>query len=753
MKDMFVYNNYVSAGYDDALEAEGEDINAAYWGNVLVNPWPSGTSFCRMAIGLSPVAVGPLYIFRNTLIRFGDATLKYGNSSTGRQYFYHNTIYGSGPATYGNNNQLGNVVWRNNIMHSMGRHPALYLSGPMGVGSTEFFSSNDFDYDLFWQNDVHLAVRWNYYQGQTGALYDGATSTTDLHAGLDPWTDDTGQEVHGINAEPLFVDPASNDLRLQSASPAIDRGTVIIGINDQNSPWPYGGSAPDMGAYEYDSGPVTNRPPVLNPIGNRTVNEGEPLQFTISATDPDGGTLTYSASNLPSGASFNAGSRTFSWTPGTGQAGTYSNVRFEVTDGSLTDSENITITVTTPGANQPPVLNPIGNMTVDEGELLQFAISATDPDGDTLTYSASNLPSGASFDTQTQTFSWTPGTGQAGTYSNVHFEVTDGSLTDSEDITITVASSGSQPSLPLGVNAGGDVYTDSSGNSWQADQAYSTGSWGFYGPDNSFDRGADYAIGGTVDDRIYQTIRYGLSGYRFDLANGIYTVTLHFAETYSTDPGQRVFDVSIEGQLLLDDLDVFLEIGGSTALEKVFSGIVVQDGQLNIDFSASTYLPLINGIEILSTRPNNPPALNPIGNETVAEGSLLQFTISATDPDGDTMTYSASNLPSGASFNAGSRTFSWTPNSGQAGTYPNVHFEVTDGSLTDAEDISITVTVNQTYQDWDVNLDGNVDILDMISVGQHWDEVGAAGWIPEDVNNDGTVNILDMTIIGQHWTG
>ena len=120
MKDMFVYNNYVSAGYDDALEAEGEDINAAYWGNTLVNPWPPGGSFCRMAIGLAPVAVGPLYIFRNTLLNFGDATLKLGNSTGGRIYYYHNVIYGRGPATYGNNNLLANMVMRNNIGKAIG---------------------------------------------------------------------------------------------------------------------------------------------------------------------------------------------------------------------------------------------------------------------------------------------------------------------------------------------------------------------------------------------------------------------------------------------------------------------------------------------------------------------------------------------------------------------------------------------------------------------------------------------------------
>jgi hypothetical protein len=145
---------------------------------------------------------------------------------------------------------------------------------------------------------------------------------------------------------------------------------------------------------------------------------------------------------------------------------------------------------------------------------------------------------------------------------------------------------------------------------------------------------------------------------------------------------------------------------------------------------------------------NQPPVLNAIGDKSVDEGELLTFTISATDPDGDSLTYSASNLPSGATFNSSTRTFSWTPDEAQ--TYPNIHFEVSDGELTDSE--NITITVNNIYQP-DVNSDGAVNVLDMIRVGQHWGEVGPAGWIPEDVNEDGTVNVLDITLIGQHWTG
>ncbi len=90
--------------------------------------------------------------------------------------------------------------------------------------------------------------------------------------------------------------------------------------------------------------------------------------------------------------------------------------------------------------NVPPVLNPIGAKSVDEDSLLEFTITASDPDGDALTYSASNLPTDAGFDPATQTFSWTPGYGDTGNH-DVLFAITDDGtppLSDSETVTITV---------------------------------------------------------------------------------------------------------------------------------------------------------------------------------------------------------------------------------------------------------------------------------------------------------------------------
>jgi hypothetical protein len=130
-------------------------------------------------------------------------------------------------------------------------------------------------------------------------------------------------------------------------------------------------------------------------------------------------------------------------------------------------------------------------------------------------------------------------------------------------------------------------------------------------------------------------------------------------------------------------------------------------------------------------------------------GSKLTFTISASDPDRDSLTYSASDLPEGATFDPDTHTFSWTPNYAQEGVYV-VRFTVSDGELSDYEDVTITVV--QPYPDWDVNWDGATNILDIIAIVQHWGETGVPGWLKEDANEDGTIDILDIILVGQHIT-
>ncbi len=184
-----------------------------------------------------------------------------------------------------------------------------------------------------------------------------------------------------------------------------------------------------------------NTAPILAAIGNQSVNENEPLSFSINATDADGDAVTYSLTNAPSGASLTG--QTFSWTPSYSQAGSY-DVTFVASDGRAQDSRTVTISVA--NINRPPVLAAVGDRSVDATNLLSFTLSAADPDGDDLVYSAAGLASSANL--AGQTFSWTPGPGEAGSYEFT-FTVSDGELTDSETIAVMVAKLGADETAPV----------------------------------------------------------------------------------------------------------------------------------------------------------------------------------------------------------------------------------------------------------------------------------------------------------------
>ncbi len=183
---------------------------------------------------------------------------------------------------------------------------------------------------------------------------------------------------------------------------------------------------------------TVNSPPVLDPVGNKTVDEETELAFTATATDADvGDTLSFSLANgTPTGASITPGGD-FTWTPTETQDGVHT---FDVcvSDGTDTVCETITVTVNEVTVNSPPVLDPVGNKTVDEETELAFTATATDADvGDTLSFSLANgTPTGASI-TPGGDFTWTPTETQDGVHT---FDVcvSDGTDTVCETITVTV---------------------------------------------------------------------------------------------------------------------------------------------------------------------------------------------------------------------------------------------------------------------------------------------------------------------------
>ena len=113
------------------------------------------------------------------------------------------------------------------------------------------------------------------------------------------------------------------------------------------------------------------------------------------------------------------------YTTGYQEAGIHT-VTVTVSDGTLTDSQDVTITVV--DVDVAPVLDPVANITVNEGDTVTFTPTATDPGGDTLTFTYSGWMTSAGYSTGYQ---------DAGIHT-VTVTVSDGTLTDSQDVTVTV---------------------------------------------------------------------------------------------------------------------------------------------------------------------------------------------------------------------------------------------------------------------------------------------------------------------------
>ena len=110
-------------------------------------------------------------------------------------------------------------------------------------------------------------------------------------------------------------------------------------------------------------------------------------------------------------------------------------------------------------------------------------------------------------------------------------------------------------------------------------------------------------IHGTDDDQIYRTEHWGIVEYKIRVPNGTYKVTLMMAENYFDVAGSRIFDINVAGEYIARDLDIFQEVGKSTAYNISAENVLVTDRILNIHFGALKDNALLNGliIESIST--------------------------------------------------------------------------------------------------------------------------------------------------------
>jgi hypothetical protein len=139
-------------------------------------------------------------------------------------------------------------------------------------------------------------------------------------------------------------------------------------------------------------------------------------RFQPTASDPDGNTLSYVVTNLPSWANFSTSTGVLSGMPTSAAVGTYTNIVVSVSDGQSSASLPAFSIQVQPPPNRAPTIS----------RAYVFAPTATDADGDTLTWSISNRPSWATFSTTTGRLSGTPAAGNVGSFANIVISVSDG---------------------------------------------------------------------------------------------------------------------------------------------------------------------------------------------------------------------------------------------------------------------------------------------------------------------------------------
>ncbi len=158
-----------------------------------------------------------------------------------------------------------------------------------------------------------------------------------------------------------------------------------------------------------------NRPPVVAPIGSKTIQEGETLSFILTAFDPDGARdpLTFQAEGLPPWASFDSKTGEFRATPDFAVAdSSRKTVPFKV-GFKACDPEplcrQVDLIITVVDRNLPPSLKAIPDQKIHEGEPILLTVEPADnPDNDPLEFTAKGLPSWLRFDAGSRTLSGTP---------------------------------------------------------------------------------------------------------------------------------------------------------------------------------------------------------------------------------------------------------------------------------------------------------------------------------------------------------
>jgi hypothetical protein len=207
---------------------------------------------------------------------------------------------------------------------------------------------------------------------------------------------------------------------------------------------------------------AANTAPVISGSPPTKVAVGDAYYFKPKASDANGDTLSFRIENKPVWATFESQSGVLRGTPKSEHVGKYPYIKIKVSDGKTTaslPSFTITVTsVTSAKSNRAPAISGTPASSVVVGQTYSFRPTASDADGDALTFSIQNKPFWASFSNSTGRLTGTPTSNHVGTYSNIVIRVSDGAASASLPAFSITVKPNSAPTIsgtpPTSVTAG-----------------------------------------------------------------------------------------------------------------------------------------------------------------------------------------------------------------------------------------------------------------------------------------------------------
>ena len=411
-----------------------------------------------------------------------------------------------------------------------------------------------------------------------------------------------------VQNRPVWANFDASTGRLSGTPTSTQVGTynnIVISATD-------GTSFASLAPFAVEVDPAPNATPVISGSPATQVTAGQSYAFTPSASDVDGDSLSFSVSNKPAWASFDAASGRLSGTPGSTHVGTTSNIVISVSDGQASAAlPGFSIEVTAV-PNRAPSISGSPSTSVTEGQGYAFSPSATDPDGDALVFSIQNRPVWATFSSSTGRLAGTPGSTHTGSYGNIVISVSD-----------------SQASASLAPFA---IEVEASPN------------------------GAPL-IGGQPATTV--------------VAGQSYSFT-----PSASDPDGDVLSFAVAGKPAWANFDASTgRLSGTPSAAQVgtYSGIVISvtDG--------TTFSELAPFGIAVTEAPNRAPTITGSPASSVVAGQSYSYTPYANDADGDPLTFSIQNRPVWATFSSSTGRLSGTPTSTQVGSYGNIVISVSDG--------------------------------------------------------------------------